>query len=74
MKKLLAVLAIAISLTACNDAADATENKTDSIDSAASEVKDRLETTNASDNAIDSAKDKIDSSAEAKKDSLGAAQ
>lgn len=74
MKKFLAILIIAGSLTACNDAANSTDNKMDSIDSAASEVKDRLETTGAGENAIDSANDIIDSSAEAKKDSVGSAQ
>jgi len=70
MKKFLAILLVAGSLVACNDSANGSENATDSIDSAASDVKDRLDQTNASDNAIDSAKDKIDSSAEAKKDSI----
>jgi len=70
MKKFIAILLIAGSLVACNDSSNASENATDSIDAAASDVKDRLDETNASDKAIDSAKDKIDSSAEAKKDSV----
>jgi hypothetical protein len=74
MKKFLAVLAIAGFLTACNDSASSTDNAEDSIDSTASEVKDRLDsaenTGTLSDNATDSAKNKIDSSAEAKKDAL----
>lgn len=70
MKKFLAVLAIAGSLAACNDSSAPAENAKDSIDAAASDVKDRLENTGASDKAIDSAKDKIDSSAEAKKDQV----
>ena len=74
MKKFLAVLLIAGSLVACNDNASSTDNAKDSIDSTASDVKDRLdsaENTGAlSDNAVDSAKNKIDSSAEAKKDAI----
>lgn len=76
MKKFFAIVALAGFLTACNNDASSTDNAKDSIDSAASEVKDRLDSTgnatNMSGNAVDSAKNKIDSSAEAKKDQVDA--
>ena len=62
MKKFLAVLFIAGSLAACNNASDSAENTKDSLDSASSEVKERLDST------TDAAKDRIDSNTEAKKD------
>jgi PBP1b-binding outer membrane lipoprotein LpoB len=75
MKKLIAVLVLAGSLAACNNSADGTDNAKDSIDSTASEVKDRMDSTGAAGTAVaDSAKDKIDSSAEAKKDQLDSTQ
>lgn len=61
MKKFVVVLAIAGSVMACNNAADSTENKKDSIDSTASAVKGRMDST------ADTEKDLIDSSAAAKK-------
>ena len=74
MKKLFAIMLIAGSMVACNDSANGTDNRQDSIDSAASEVKDRLDNTGASSTVTDSAANIIDSSAEAKKDSTGTAQ
>jgi PBP1b-binding outer membrane lipoprotein LpoB len=68
MKQFLAVLAIAGSLVACNNAADSAENTKDSIDSAASEVKDRMDST------TNMAQDRIDSNAEAKKDMVDSMQ
>lgn len=62
MKKFFAILAIAGTLTACNDAGNSAENIKDSIDSATSEVKDRLDST------TENRMDRMDSSAEAKKD------
>ena len=64
MKKILGILVIAGSLVACNDNAASTENKKDSIDSAAN-VK-----TDVIDSSADAAINKVDSTAEAKKDSL----
>ena len=64
MKKILGILVIAGSLVACNDNAASTENKKDSIDSAAKA------TTNAIDSSADAAINKVDSTADVKKDSL----
>jgi hypothetical protein len=74
MKKFLGILAISATMVACNNSADSTENKQDSIDSAANAQKELVDssanaTTNAIDSAADATKDKIDSSAAAKKDS-----
>jgi PBP1b-binding outer membrane lipoprotein LpoB len=74
MKKFIAVLALAGSLAACNSAGDGAEAQKDSIDAAASDVKDRLDSTGAAGtNVVEAEKDKIDSSAEAKKDSVSGA-
>jgi hypothetical protein len=64
MKKILGILVIAGSLVACNDNAASTENKKDSIDSAAKAKTDAL------DSAANAKTDAIDSAAKAKKDSL----
>ena len=64
MKKILGILVIAGALVACNDNATSTENKQDSIDSAAKA------TTNKIDSSADAAINKVDSAADAKKDSL----
>ena len=64
MKKLLVVFAVAVSLTACNNAADSTEAAKDSIDSSATEKKEMI------DSSADQRKDVIDSTAEQKKDAL----
>ena len=64
MKKLLVVFAVAVSLTACNNAADSTEAAKDSIDSAATEKIDAIDST------ADQKMDAVDSTADAAKDSL----
>jgi hypothetical protein len=64
MKQLFAVLAIAGSLVACNNASESTENKIDSIDSAADQ---RIE---AIDSAAEQKTEAIDSAADAKIDTL----
>lgn len=67
MKRLFVILALAGSLAACNNSADTTDEKKDSIDSVASEKKDMV------DSAASEKKDMIDSSAEMKKDALNRA-
>ena len=64
MKKLLVVFAVAVSLTACNNAADSTADAKDSIDSVANEKIDAVDST------AEQKIDKIDSTAEQAKDSL----
>jgi len=64
MKRLFVILALAGSLAACNNSADTTGEKKDSIDSTARERKDMV------DSNAQEQKDKIDSSAEKKKDAL----
>ncbi|HET9279032.1 MAG TPA: hypothetical protein VFN95_12635 [Flavitalea sp.] len=64
MKKLLLITALAGMLVACNDAAESTEEKKDSLDSLASERKDAIDST------AEVRKDRIDSALEMKKDSL----
>jgi len=64
MKKLLFVFAIAGTLIACNNDADSTENKKDSIDSVANQKIDAI------DSSAETRIDMIDSTAEAKKDAL----
>ncbi len=64
MKKLLVVFAIAVSLVACNNAADSTADAKDSVDSVASETKDMIDST------AEQKMDNVDSLAEKKKDSL----
>jgi hypothetical protein len=68
MKKFLAVLIIAVSVAACNNAADGADNTKDSLDSAASERKDMI------DSSADARKDKVDSTTDAKKDMVDSAQ
>ncbi len=75
MKKLFAILAIAGSLAACNNSADSTSEKKDSIDSVTSERKDMVDSTtdakkNMADSTADATKNKMDSSADAKKATL----
>jgi len=62
MKKFLAILVIAGSVVACNNAGDASETISDSLDSTASETKDMI------DSSADARKDMIDSTTEAKKE------
>lgn len=64
MKKLFAIIAIAGSLVACNNAADSTAEVKDSIDSIASEK------TEAIDSAAAAKTEAVDSLAEAAKDSV----
>ena len=64
MKKLLVVFAVAVSLAACNNAADSTADAKDSIDSVANE---KIE---AVDSTAEQKMDQIDSTAEQAKDSL----
>lgn len=64
MKKVFLVFAIAGSLVACNNAADTTGEKKDSIDSVANATKDMVDST------ASQTKDAIDSTAEAKKDMI----
>ena len=64
MKRFLAILVLAGSLTACNNSASTTDEKKDSIDSTASEQKEMVDS-----NAKEQ-KEMIDSSAEKKKDVL----
>jgi hypothetical protein len=64
MKKFLAIIAVAGTLIACNNAADSTENAQDSLDSVAAEQKDRI------DSSADQRKDVIDSTTEMKKEAL----
>jgi PBP1b-binding outer membrane lipoprotein LpoB len=64
MKRVFVILVLASSLAACNNSADTTGEKKDSIDSVASEKKDMV------DSAASEKKDMIDSTAEKKKDAL----
>jgi hypothetical protein len=64
MKRILAMFLLAGSLAACNNSADTTGEKKDSLDSTASERKDMV------DSSADQKKDMIDSSTERKKDAL----
>ena len=64
MKKLFLVLAIAGAFAACNNAADSTAEKKDSIDSIASEKKEAI------DSSAEQRKDAVDSSAEVKKEAV----
>jgi hypothetical protein len=63
-KRFLLIFALAGSLAACNNSADTTGEKKDSIDSMASEKKDVI------DSSAEQRKDMVDSSAEKKKDAL----
>ena len=64
MKKLFIVLAVAGAVTACNNSADNTAEKKDSIDSIASEKKEALDST------TQEKKEAIDSTTEQKKEAL----
>lgn len=64
MKKLFIVLAVAGALTACNNSADTTAEKKDSIDSVAGERKEAIDST------AEQKKDVVDSTAEQKKEAL----
>jgi hypothetical protein len=64
MKKFLGVLVIAASLAACNNSADSTDNKKDSLDSIASEKKEMI------DSSAEAKKDAVDSVTNAKKETL----
>ncbi|HKH59575.1 MAG TPA: hypothetical protein VKA49_02020 [Flavitalea sp.] len=64
MKKLFFITALAGILIACNDAAESTEERKDSLDSMAGERKDAIDST------AEARKDRIDSTVEIKKDSL----
>jgi hypothetical protein len=68
MKKFLAILLIAGSVAACNNAADSTDNTKDSLDSSASERKDMI------DSSADARKDMVDSTTDAKKDMVDSTQ
>ena len=64
MKRLLTILALAGTLTACNNSADSTAEKKDSLDSLASEKKEMV------DSSADVRKDVIDSTTKHKKEAL----
>lgn len=64
MKKVFLVLAIALSVMACNNSSETTENKKDSLDSIANEKKDMVDPT------AEQKKDVIDSTTAQKKDAL----
>ena len=62
MKKLLMIMAVAASLTACNNSANTEADMKDSVDSAANVQKEIIDST------ADRKEEIIDSTAEAKKD------
>jgi len=64
MKKLFIVLAVAGTLTACNNSADTTADTKDSIDSVAGEKREAIDST------AEQKKDAVDSTAEQKKEAL----
>ncbi len=64
MKKLLMILAVAFSVTACNDAANTDGEKKDAIEDSADAMKDRVE------DAADSTKQMIEDKSDAAKDSV----
>jgi len=64
MKRIFVIFALAGSLVACNNSADSTADKKDSIDSTASEKKDVIDST------AEQKKDIIDSTAEKKKEAV----
>lgn len=66
MKKLLIAFAVAGTLAACNNSADTTGEKKDSIDSMASEKKEMI------DSMADQNKAAVDSLSDAKKDNIEA--
>ena len=67
MKKLFLALSIAGALVACNNSADSTAEKKDSIDSIASAKKEAI------DSSASQRKDAIDSSANVKKEAISKA-
>jgi hypothetical protein len=64
MKRFLTIIALAGTLAACNNSADSTGEKKDSLDSLASEKKEMI------DSSAEQRKDAIDSTTEQKKDVL----
>lgn len=64
MKRIFLVFALAGTFVACNNSADTTGEKKDSLDSLASEKKEVVDST------AEQKKDQIDSSTERKKDAL----
>jgi hypothetical protein len=64
MKRVFIFLAVAGILTACNNSSTTTENKKDSLDSAAGQKKEMI------DSAAEQKKDNIDSATKAKKEAL----
>ena len=64
MKRLFVIFALAGSLAACNNSAESTGEKKDSLDSLASEKKEMI------DSNAQQQKEKVDSSTERKKDAL----
>jgi len=64
MKRLVIIIALAGFFAACNNSADSTAEKKDSIDSMATEKKEAI------DSSAEQKKDMVDSSAEKKKDAL----
>ncbi|MBO9684804.1 MAG: hypothetical protein J7502_19390 [Flavisolibacter sp.] len=64
MKRLLSIIVLAGALTACNNSADSTAEKKDSLDSLASERKEMI------DSSADVRKDVIDSTTKHKKEAL----
>lgn len=64
MKRLLTILALAGALTACNNSADSTAEKKDSLDSVASEKKEMI------DSSASEKKDVIDSTTKQKKEAI----
>jgi hypothetical protein len=64
MKRLLIIFAVAGSLAACNNSANSTGDRKDSLDSMANEKKDMV------DSNAQQQKDKIDSTTELKKDAI----
>jgi hypothetical protein len=64
MKKILLVFAMTAAITACNNAADSTDEAQDSLDSIAAEKKDMIDST------AEQKKEVIDSTTEQKKEAL----
>jgi hypothetical protein len=64
MKKILGIILIAGTLTACNNSADGAGNSKDSLDSIAREKKDLI------DSSAEQKKDAVDSLTQAKKDAV----
>ncbi|MGZ3844471.1 MAG: hypothetical protein ACXVLT_05335 [Flavisolibacter sp.] len=64
MKRILLMFALAGSLVACNNSADSTAEKKDSLDSMATEKKDMVDST------AEQKKNMIDSTTEKKKDAI----